>query len=46
VKIIALTARAMPRDQEECLEAGANGYLAKPVVLKVLLNNIREILGE
>jgi signal transduction histidine kinase/CheY-like chemotaxis protein len=46
VKIIALTARALPRDQEECLEAGADGYLAKPVVLKVLLNNIREILGE
>jgi signal transduction histidine kinase len=46
VKIIALTARAMPRDQEECMEAGADGYLAKPVVLKVLLNKIREILGE
>jgi PAS domain S-box-containing protein len=43
--IIALTAFAMPGDQERCLEAGANEYLAKPVSLKRLLNLISEFLS-
>jgi CheY-like chemotaxis protein len=39
--IIALTAKAMPHDQERCLQAGANDYVAKPVDVDKLLSLIR-----
>ncbi len=39
--IIMLTAKAMPDDQEVCLAAGANDYLAKPLDVEKLLSLIR-----
>ncbi len=39
--IIALTAKAMERDHVECLEAGANDYLSKPLDIDKLLSLVR-----
>ncbi|MCQ4271185.1 response regulator [Pseudomonas kuykendallii] len=39
--IIAVTAKAMKDDQDRCLRAGANDYLAKPIELDRLFSLIR-----
>ncbi|MGA6098191.1 response regulator [Stutzerimonas marianensis] len=39
--IIAVTAKAMKDDQDRCLHAGANDYLAKPIDLDRLFSLIR-----
>lgn len=42
--IIALTALAMDNDRERCLEAGADRYVSKPVMLRKLVLMIEELL--
>jgi CheY-like chemotaxis protein/signal transduction histidine kinase len=39
--IIALTAKAMKDDQERCLSAGANDYIAKPLDVEKLMSLLR-----
>ena len=39
--IVMLTAKAMPDDQQRCLEAGANDYMAKPIDVDRLLSLVR-----
>ena len=41
--IIAMTANAMVEDREECLRAGMNNYLAKPLKIDALLTMLSEI---
>lgn len=44
IPIVALTANAMFGDEERCLEAGCNGYIAKPVSKQKLLANLENYL--
>ncbi len=39
--ILTLTAKAMPDDQQRCIEAGANDYMAKPLDVEKLLSLVR-----
>ena len=41
--IIAITAHAMDGDRERCLEAGANSYMSKPIILLALLKTLEEL---
>jgi two-component system, sensor histidine kinase and response regulator len=44
VPIIALTAHTMPGDAEQCLEAGIDAHVAKPVDVKKLFEAIRTLI--
>ena len=42
IPIIALTALALPGQAEQCLAAGFDEYLAKPVRFKLLIETIQK----
>ena len=41
--IAALTANAFPEDKEECLKAGMNDFLTKPLDKELLLSSIKQL---
>lgn len=45
VPVIAVTAQAMKGDREKCLEAGADGYISKPIDVDQLLSLLNELNG-
>jgi two-component system cell cycle response regulator DivK len=44
IPVIAVTAQAMPGDREKSIAAGADGYVAKPVDIDLLITMIHEHL--
>lgn len=43
--IVALTAHAMEGDREKILEAGCNGYIAKPINTRTFIEEIEAMLA-
>jgi len=46
IPVIALTAHALPADRQRAEEVGCDGYLAKPVEPRRVLEEVRRFLGE
>lgn|SRR5574341_1161084 len=44
VPVIALTAHAMPEDEQRVLEAGFSGYISKPFMLPTFVRDIKRWL--
>ena len=42
IPIVAMTANAFGTDISACYDAGMNGYVSKPVDIKLVLNEIRK----
>ena len=45
IPIVAVTAYALLRDEEQCLAAGMDAYFSKPVDFKKLFETIRRLIG-
>lgn len=44
IPVIAITAQAMTGDREKCMEAGADGYISKPVDVDELMNLLNQLI--
>jgi two-component system, cell cycle response regulator DivK len=45
IPVIAVTASAMPMQREQILEAGFDGYQAKPISVKALMAEVQRLLA-
>ena len=45
IPIIALTARALRKEQEKILSEGFDGYVSKPIMIDVLLDEMKKVLA-
>lgn len=45
IPVVALTAHALEEDRERARAAGCNGYLAKPVEPRRVLEEVRRLIG-
>ena len=46
IPVIAMTSFAMSGDKERLLNAGCNGYIEKPIDPELVMEQIREVVGE
>lgn len=46
VPILLVSASVLPRDQAAAIEAGCDGFLAKPVRVKPLVDEVRRLLDQ
>lgn len=46
IPILAMTANAFAEDVSDCIKAGMNSHIAKPVNLKILLSEIKKYVGK
>ena len=46
IPIIALSAHALSEDRERAVQAGCDGYLAKPVEPRKVLEEVARFLGD
>lgn len=46
VPILLVSASVLPRDQRAALDAGCDGFLAKPVRVKPLMDEVRRLLDQ
>lgn len=46
IPILLVSASVLPRDQAAAIEAGCDGFLAKPVRVKPLVDEVRRLLDE